>query len=54
MRSRAFAAYLLMGLFVILTSLGFGMVHPSWGVIVAGIGCGIYGWLLGNTGGSES
>ena len=33
--------------FIILTSIGAGMIYLPAGLIVAGVGCGIFGFLLG-------
>ena len=45
--TRQAVAYLLMALFVALTSVGAFLVLPAAGFIVAGLGCGLYGYLLG-------
>ena len=44
---RQVAAYILMFLFVVLTSVGAFLIFPAAGFIVAGINCGMYGYLLG-------
>ena len=41
------AANLLMVSFIILTSAGAAMVHPPLGLIVGGLACGVFGFLLG-------
>jgi hypothetical protein len=33
--------------FILLTSIGAGLIAMPVGLIVAGIGCGIFGFLLG-------
>lgn len=33
--------------FIILTSIGAGMIYPPAGWVVAGVSCGIFGFLLG-------
>jgi hypothetical protein len=45
---RSLLAHLLMVLFVVLPSVGAGLIAPPVGLIVAGVGCGIYGYLLGS------
>lgn len=45
--ARQAVAYTLMALFVVLTAVGAFLLLPAAGFIVAGIGCGIYGYLLG-------
>ncbi len=45
--ARRIVAYVLMGAFVTLTSVGAFLVYPPAGFITAGIGCGIYAYLLG-------
>jgi|TARA_B110000263_G_C15241455_1_gene479564 hypothetical protein len=37
----------LMVSFIILTSVGAAMVYPPLGLIVGGLACGIFGFLLG-------
>ena len=44
---RANVANILVGSFVILTSLGAGVVFIPAGLIVAGVGCVVVGLLLG-------
>ena len=45
--NRANAANALMVSFIIFTSIGAWMIRPSLGLIVAGVACGILGFLLG-------
>jgi len=45
--SRGFAANIFMLLFIILTSIGAGFISPEIGFIVAGVSCGLFGFLLG-------
>lgn len=45
---RTFIANLLMVLFILLTSFGAGLIAPPVGLIVAGVNCGIFGYLLGS------
>ena len=45
---RSSYAHLLMVLFIVLTSVGAGLLLPPVGLIVAGVNCGIYGYLLGS------
>ena len=45
--NRANAANVLMVSFIIFTSIGAWMIRPSLGLIVAGVSCGILGFLLG-------
>jgi hypothetical protein len=45
---RSLFAHFLMVLFVVLTSVGAGLISPPVGLIVAGANCGIYGYLLGS------
>ena len=45
--SRQFASYFLMVTFIVFTGFGAGMYSPAIGLIVAGIGCGVLGFLLG-------
>ena len=40
-------ANLFMVSFILLTSVGAGLIAMPVGLIVAGIGCGIFGFLLG-------
>jgi hypothetical protein len=46
--TRSFSAHLLMVLFVLLTAIGAGLLLPPLALIVAGVNCGIYGYLLGS------
>jgi len=41
-------ANLLMVSFIMFTSIGAGLIFPPAGLVVAGIACGIYGFLLGS------
>ena len=34
--------------FIVLTSVGAGLIAPPVGLIVAGATCGLYGYLLGS------
>lgn len=34
--------------FIIFTSIGAGLIFPPAGLVVAGITCGIFGFLLGS------
>ena len=45
--ARQIVAYVLMGAFIALTSVGAFLIYPPAGFIMAGIGCGIYAYLLG-------
>jgi uncharacterized membrane protein len=45
--NRANAANVLMVSFIIFTSIGAWMIRPSVGLIVAGVSCGVFGFLLG-------
>jgi hypothetical protein len=45
---RSLVAHLLMVLFIVLTSIGAGLIAPPVGLIVAGANCGLYGYLLGS------
>ena len=47
LNKRTNVANILMSSFVILTSLGAGILFPPAGLIVAGVGCGLVGLLLG-------
>lgn len=47
LRSRPTIANILMGAFILLTAVGAGLVFVPAGLIVAGITCGILGFLLG-------
>jgi hypothetical protein len=40
-------ANLFMLSFILLTSIGAGLFNPALGFIVAGVACGIFGFLLG-------
>jgi len=46
--TRSFSAHLLMVLFILLTSIGAAVILPPAGLIVAGVFCGLYGYLLGS------
>jgi hypothetical protein len=41
-------ANIMMVLFIVLTSVGTVLISPPVGLIVAGVTCGIYGYLLGS------
>lgn len=41
-------ANLLMVSFIIFTGIGAGLIFPPAGLVVVGIACGIYGFLLGS------
>lgn len=45
--SRSNVANILMGTFVVLTAVGAGLIFPPAGLIVAGVSCGVVGFLLG-------
>jgi len=45
--NRATFAYLFMLSFIILTSIGVGLIFPPAGLVVAGVACGIFGFILG-------
>lgn len=45
---RSTAANIMMVLFILLTSVGTVLISPPVGLIVAGVTCGIYGYLLGS------
>jgi hypothetical protein len=45
--TRSFISYTLMVGFIIFTSVGAGVISPAFGFIVAGVTCGILGFLLG-------
>ena len=45
--ARRIVAYALMAAFVGLTSGGAFLIYPPAGLIVAGLGCGVYAYLLG-------
>ena len=44
---REILANWLMVSFIILTSVGAAMVYPPLGLIVGGLACGVFGFLLG-------
>lgn len=44
---RSNVANILMASFVLLTAVGAGLIFPPAGLIVAGVSCGIVGFLLG-------
>lgn len=46
--TRSLSAHFLMVLFVLLTAIGAGLLLPPAGLIVAGVNCAIYGYLLGS------
>ena len=45
--NRASAANVLMIAFIIMTSVGAWLIYPPIGLIVGGVGCGIFGYILG-------
>jgi hypothetical protein len=45
---RGVTANLMMILFILLTSVGAALLHPAAGFIVAGVACGLFGYLLGS------
>jgi len=45
--TRSSMANVLMVLFILLTSVGTSLISPPVGLIVAGITCGILGYILG-------
>lgn len=45
--NRSTFANIFMFCFIILTSIGAGMIFLPAGFVVAGVGCGIFGFLLG-------
>lgn len=45
--NRRTSANAMMVSFILLTSIGAGLVFLPAGLIVAGIGCGLFGFLLG-------
>jgi hypothetical protein len=45
--NRTTFAYVFMLSFIILTSIGVGLIFPPAGIVVAGIGCGLFGFILG-------
>lgn len=45
--NRTTFAYAFMLSFIILTSIGVGLIFPPAGIVVAGIGCGLFGFMLG-------
>jgi hypothetical protein len=46
--TRSFSAHCLMVLFVMLSAIGAGLLLPPLGLIVAGVNCGLYGYLMGS------
>lgn len=46
--ARSSLANIMMVLFIVLTSVGTVLISPPVGLIVAGVTCGIYGYLLGS------
>jgi hypothetical protein len=44
---RGTVANIMMLSFILFTSIGAGLIFPPAGLIVAGITCGIFGFLLG-------
>jgi ABC-type bacteriocin/lantibiotic exporter with double-glycine peptidase domain len=47
MKTRTVIANIMMVLFILLTSMGMFMYSPALGLVVAGVCCGIFGFLLG-------
>lgn len=45
--NRGTFAYLFMFSFIILTSIGAGLIFPPAGLVVGGVGCGLFGFILG-------
>jgi hypothetical protein len=45
--NRSTFAYLFMFSFIILTSIGAGLIFPPAGLVVGGVGCGLFGFILG-------
>jgi hypothetical protein len=45
--NRGYIANFLMISFILLTAIGAGLIFPPAGLIVAGLACGIVGFLLG-------
>ncbi len=45
--NRGYIANFLMLSFILLTAIGAGFIFPPAGLIVAGLACGIVGFLLG-------
>lgn len=45
--NRGSAANLLMIAFIIMTSVGAWQIYQPMGFIVAGVGCGVFGFILG-------
>jgi hypothetical protein len=45
--NRTTFAYSFMFSFIILTGVGVGLIFPPAGLVVAGVGCGIFGFMLG-------
>jgi hypothetical protein len=48
MFSRSSLANIMMLFFIVFTSIGSGMIFLPAGFIAAGIGCGVFGYLLGS------
>lgn len=48
LRWRSIAANFFMLSFILMTSVGAGLLLPAAGFITAGITCGLYGYLLGS------
>ncbi len=46
--SRTIAAYILMSLFVICTSVGAAFIYPPAGLITLGVTSGMFAYLLGS------
>lgn len=45
--NRGTSANILMFCFIMFTSIGAGMIFPPAGWVVAGVACGIFGFILG-------
>ena len=45
--TRGTAANLLMIAFIMLTGIGAFLIYPPSGFIVGGVGCGVFGFILG-------
>ncbi len=45
--NRAYIANFLMMSFILLPAIGAGLIFPPAGLVVAGLACGIVGFLLG-------
>lgn len=45
--TRGTAANLLMIAFIMLTGIGAFLIYPPIGFIVGGVGCGVFGFILG-------